>query len=370
MIVISGQLDWRSYARSEHPEYFAIHSTISAHPEHRYILVGNGPKYENFRAGNVTFLNLSSSGKFRKLLSMFIVFLLAVILKPSVIVCLGNHIPVGVASVLTQAKLISVVVGEVKYSVLSKPRSLRKIYFFLLKAAFQRSYAILAINKSIRRDIHRSCGIDFRKIFTYKLKVSEIFNPNVPKDLKLSLNPKGPIVLSVSRISPEKGLEYLVRASRIVIEKIPNVKFVIKAYHSEKGYEQHLLRLINYHNLSSHFIISRRSPYSEMPSYMAAADVFVLPSLSEGLPVAMLESFACGVPVVASRVGGIPEVLTHGYNGFLVEPMDVKGLAEAIMEVLLVKETMEKLSIGAIATAGRMRRNELGSLLRKLLFGR
>jgi glycosyltransferase involved in cell wall biosynthesis len=71
----------------------------------------------------------------------------------------------------------------------------------------------------------------------------------------------------------------------------------------------------------------------DVPDLLAAADFFVLSSLAEGLPLSILEAMAQRLPVVASNVGGIPEVVTHGEHGLLVSPQDPEALAEAIAQV-------------------------------------
>ncbi len=70
--------------------------------------------------------------------------------------------------------------------------------------------------------------------------------------------------------------------------------------------------------------------YEEMPGILAKADIFVLPSITESMPLSLLESMACGRACIASRVGGIPEIINHGENGYLVKPGDSKGLADCM----------------------------------------
>jgi len=74
--------------------------------------------------------------------------------------------------------------------------------------------------------------------------------------------------------------------------------------------------------------------HRDIPKWMNACDVLCLPSLSEGLPNVALEAMACGLPVVASRVGGVPEIVEHGVNGLLVPPADSHALAAALREAL------------------------------------
>jgi glycosyltransferase involved in cell wall biosynthesis len=84
------------------------------------------------------------------------------------------------------------------------------------------------------------------------------------------------------------------------------------------------------------FLLGAR-PHEEIPLWMNACDVLCLPSLSEGLPNVALEAMACGLPVVASRVGGVPELVRDGINGFLVSPSNPGALADALRHVLGTK---------------------------------
>ena len=115
-------------------------------------------------------------------------------------------------------------------------------------------------------------------------------------------------------------------------------------------------------------IIEEFSSYEEIPKYMVAADVFVLPSISEGLPVVILEAMACGVPVIASRISGIPDVLVNEYNGLLIEPKCVQDLANAIISVLSNENLRSSLSQGALLTSHQVKQNEFQRLLNNLIF--
>ena len=84
------------------------------------------------------------------------------------------------------------------------------------------------------------------------------------------------------------------------------------------------------------FLLGAR-PHEEIPLWMNACDVLCLPSLSEGLPNVALEAMACGLPVVASRVGGVPEIVRDGVNGFLVPPSNPGALADALRRALATK---------------------------------
>jgi len=88
-------------------------------------------------------------------------------------------------------------------------------------------------------------------------------------------------------------------------------------------------------------------PYQEMPWLYPLASVFVLPSYSESFPMTILEAMACGVPIVASKVGGIPEMIRDGLDGKLVPPGDPKALADGLVEVLTGQSGANKLASNA-----------------------
>ena len=103
-------------------------------------------------------------------------------------------------------------------------------------------------------------------------------------------------------------------------------------------------------SIREHVIFEGFRPHSEISGYMDESDLFVLPSYSEGMPLVVLEAMASGIPVIASRVGGVPEVIRDGFNGFLVEPKDSEALAKRIEEVLSDRDLLRKVSINAAAT--------------------
>ena len=82
---------------------------------------------------------------------------------------------------------------------------------------------------------------------------------------------------------------------------------------------------------------------ADIPSFLATIDVFVLPSLYEGLGVAAIEAMAAGKPVIATRVGGLPELVEDGVTGFLVPPGDSEALANSISRLLSREELMEQM---------------------------
>lgn len=134
-----------------------------------------------------------------------------------------------------------------------------------------------------------------------------------------------PLVVTVARLSHEKGLEVLIEAADLVRRQHPNVRFVcvgdgplaatLARQIAERGLTEHV-RLAGFHR--------------DIPSVLSAADFFVLPSHMEGMPNAVLEAFAAGLPVVASAAGGLVEAVENERTGLLVPARDANALAIAI----------------------------------------
>jgi len=146
----------------------------------------------------------------------------------------------------------------------------------------------------------------------------------------------------VGRLSEEKGLRFLVEALSDLVKSGLPVRLAIIG----EGQQREALNLmVREHGLQSavKFLGFQRNTHEWLPAF----DVFTLPSLMEGTPMAMLEAMLCGVPVVASAVGGIPDVIQQGNNGILVRPGSAKDISEAIS--LLYKNRILRHRIGAAA---------------------
>jgi glycosyltransferase involved in cell wall biosynthesis len=145
---------------------------------------------------------------------------------------------------------------------------------------------------------------------------------------ELDLAPHCPVLLTVGRLVPQKGQRYLIQAMPDVLRAHPRARLLIVGM----GFLEPKLReeVAALGLGSSVSFLGRRE---DVPALMGAADLFVFPSLFEGLGVALLEACASGLPCVASNVGPLPEVIEDGITGVLVPSRDPKSLAGAIGEL-------------------------------------
>ncbi len=142
----------------------------------------------------------------------------------------------------------------------------------------------------------------------------------------------------IARISYVKGHEYLIKAMAQVLKKYPDAQLFI---FGQGKIKYDLIRLAEKLKINDNifFLPSVSNP----ADVLQEMDIFVMPSIQEGLGLSILEAQACGLAVVASDVGGIPTVIKDNLTGLLVEPKDAQGLADAIMKLMGDKELAIKL---------------------------
>lgn len=140
------------------------------------------------------------------------------------------------------------------------------------------------------------------------------------------------IVGTIANFFPEKGLPSLVEAADILInqKKLANIIFAVIG---GGGFQRPLIEeMIKAHKLENKFILT--GTIANAAHYLRAFDIFALPSIKEGLSYTILEAMAAGLPIVASHVGGTPEMIKNNENGFLIFPRDTDTLAKRIAELL------------------------------------
>jgi N-acetyl-alpha-D-glucosaminyl L-malate synthase BshA len=159
------------------------------------------------------------------------------------------------------------------------------------------------------------------------------FNPNINGSYVKQLygGEDKQIVLTIARNFKIKGIEYLLLAIKQILSFRKDILFIIGGYDKLSKYYEFLSAKLD---ISKYVVFTGKIPRDVVPQYYAASDVVVVPSLQEAWGLVATEAMACGKPVVASRVGGLPDQIIDGYNGFLVPPRDPKALADRILYLL------------------------------------
>lgn len=159
--------------------------------------------------------------------------------------------------------------------------------------------------------------------------------------LELGIPPDSRLVIMLARLDPQKGVDDFLKAARIIRERHPDVHFLVVGDKLELK-DGEIVSDVDYHEylhqLTESLGISHCTWFTghrtDVPSMLAQTTVSVLPSHSEGLSNSLIESMAAGLPLVATDVGGNPELIKQGVNGLLVPIRDSEALAEAINTIL------------------------------------
>lgn len=136
------------------------------------------------------------------------------------------------------------------------------------------------------------------------------------------------VIFTLRAHEPKYGLEYLIRAAPMVTKEKEDAVFVIGGDGSLRHYHEQLAVKLG---VKEKIIFTGKIPQSETPYYYAMSDIVVVPSLQEAFGLVVSEAMACGKPLIGSKVGGIPDQIIDGYNGFLVKPKDPHTIAEKIL---------------------------------------
>jgi glycosyltransferase involved in cell wall biosynthesis len=203
-------------------------------------------------------------------------------------------------------------------------------FYEYIDALFLRRYdAIIAVSDAIAQEA-RDAGIAPEKITTIDngidLSPFASAKPRLAEELK-----KGDRILvgTVGRLVEQKGMDYFLRAAHKVLQRFPSTLFAIVGDGPDRAKLEKLSRDLKI-EASVVFTGTRR----DMPSVYASLDIFVLASLDEGMPMAVLEALASGCPTIATEVGAVPKLIMPGQNGLLVPPADSESLAQSICSVL------------------------------------
>ena len=180
---------------------------------------------------------------------------------------------------------------------------------FANRFSFRRADRLICISREMR-DCALYTGAQANRIV-------QIPNPIDLASFTPSVQPVTPTNCSlfVGALRPQKGVQHLLRAVPIVADRVPDVRFILVGDGPER---QRLESMAEALGLRGKVQFEGRQPREQLARYYQSAFLSVVPSLSEPQGIVVLEALACGVPVVGSNVGGIPEMVQHGVNGLLV----------------------------------------------------
>ncbi len=157
----------------------------------------------------------------------------------------------------------------------------------------------------------------------------------------------GPVVGTVGMVRPAKGFSFLLRAFHKLVQKFPRAHLLIVGDFMNPDEKKRVFDEIKAKGLRRKVSLVGFVPASQVAAWLREMDIFVLPSLHEGSPCALMEAMACGLSVIATDIGGIPDIITDGVHGLLVPPSDSEVLAEKI--IALIDDNTMRTRLGTAA---------------------
>jgi glycosyltransferase involved in cell wall biosynthesis len=199
------------------------------------------------------------------------------------------------------------------------------------------------------------------------LPLQAVLVPIADAKARLGVSPSAVVIGCVGSLCEQKGQQYLIQALPLIRERVPVAQVLLIG----TGPDCEMLKaLARDRGCESSVVFA--GEHEDVVPFFNAMDIFAFPSVAEGLGLALIEAMECGVPVVASAVGGVPEVVTHGLNGILVPPRDPFALAAAVLNLCTdrnLADSLRKQASSTVATCfGRDKMlEEVSELYQKIL---
>jgi len=199
---------------------------------------------------------------------------------------------------------------------------------------------ILSISDSDARQFRRL--VDPRKVTVIRNAVDTEFWSKSPSRVLHASDEYAPRIGAVGRVTSAKGFQFLIKAAPSILREIPTAKISIVG--KDFGYLPELQRLAEETRVSRSVSFLGELSDEALKEFYSGCDVIVVPSLYEAFGIVALEAMACGIPLVASDMGGLPEIIKDGTNGLLFKTGDSNALAEAVLSLLKHPKTAEMIS--------------------------
>jgi glycosyltransferase involved in cell wall biosynthesis len=218
------------------------------------------------------------------------------------------------------------------------------LFELILIAIYRHANWIIAIDKlclakAIKNGARKKTTLLMNAIDTQEFRPNKAYR--IQTRHRFEVKPNQYSILFVGRIVKTKGPDRLLKC-------IPFLKCAGLPFHiffaGEGSYMHHLKNYVQKNKYSDYVTLLGQVPHEKLAYYYNMADVVALPSDMEGVPMVVLESLACGTPVVASSVGGIPDIITHGHNGILIDHLSTENIAGSIIRALALKKDRNAIS--------------------------
>jgi N-acetyl-alpha-D-glucosaminyl L-malate synthase BshA len=213
----------------------------------------------------------------------------------------------------------------------------QRFFNYFISHSLNSSYKSIAVSEDLANKMRLMVNDDNKIVVIKNAVDTDRFNPNKNINIRQNFGIKyeDVVILFVGYLDEFKGIFELINAFNTISKDNKNVKLLMVGVGPKK---KNLLKILKKRRIESKVIFTGRIDHQKIHNYYQAADIFVLPSYTEGggPPLVIMEAMACALPIIATKVGGIPEGVENGVNGFLVSAKNVDELSKKLN--ILIKD--------------------------------
>ena len=287
-----------------------------------------------------TVINLKIKNKFNPLAVLYILRLIKTI-RPDII---HTHLfqPRVYTSIAHLFYTKPVLITQ-KHSIVNLKK--HNVFIFFEMISIRLNKKVIAISESVKKSLTRYAFTPENKIFVLPNCIDyHKFNHTMLPEVRV--NGKEIVIGTVGRLEPEKGLNYLLLAMKFILTRFPTAKLEIIGDGSAQNELKNLSKKLEISNSVNFF-----GKFVDVIPFYNRMDIFVLPSILEGFGIVLLEAMAAGVPIVATNVDGIREVVINMKSGLLVPPKNPQAIADAVIRLIDNPQLSKRLAEEALKRA-------------------
>lgn len=219
----------------------------------------------------------------------------------------------------------------------------------ILRHFYRKAETIICVSQATKElllrtfpDLHKQTAVVLHGIDLNRFKA--VTSQEVER-LRRTLNLKGPVLLTVARLIPEKGHDIVLKTLKKIVREIPDIKYLIVGIGSDR---ERLEALVKKLSLERNVLFMGKVPSNILGTYYALCDIFIMISRpsergAEAFGLVYAEAGAYNKPIIAGRIGGVPEAVEDGYNGILVDPLNEREVEMAIRRLLTDSDLAQRM---------------------------
>ncbi|WP_406678448.1 glycosyltransferase family 4 protein [Moorella sp. ACPs] len=225
----------------------------------------------------------------------------------------------------------------------------KSVFNIIGRYLYRGADVVTTVSSAVKDDITNTYRVDPSKIFVIPNGIDDFWLNDLPPGKinetrqKLGLADKGPILFFLRPAEKRKGLHFLLKSLGEIRGEFPDIRLLVAGQISDSDYTQEIRQLVTELHLDENVIFLGNVPQKDLPVFYKMAYLTVVPSTYEAFPMVILESYACGTPVVAFDAGGVRDIIEDGIDGWIIQWGDSEGLTRIVFDLLSKPDMLKEM---------------------------